>query len=192
MRIRWSLPWLAAWLLAGCGAATPLPDAITRAPPGNVQLVEVMRNLEAAAGTRVRWGGSVVQVIDEGDGATRIEILERKLGSGGRPLNHGPSDGRFAIRAAPEVSAGRYSLGSEVTVAGAVLGPVISSTGAAIPLVQVEHYVRWIPPPHYYDDPLYGPWPWYRDPWYHDPWYPYYRGHTHGHTGVGVGVGVGF
>ncbi len=171
----------AAVALAGCAAGAPLPKSIAHAPPGNVQLVEAMRNLDAAIGTRVRWGGSVVEIIPEAGGATRIEILERKLDGGGRPLNHGPSDGRFAIRAAPEVDPGRYSLGSEVTVAGSIEGTVVSSAGDTIPLVRVEDFVRWLPPLRYYDDPLYGP-----GPWYYDPWYPRYR------SGFGVGVDVGF
>ena len=58
----------------------------------------------------------------------------------------------------------------------------MSSTGAVIPLLLVDDFVRWIPPlPYYYydyyDDPLYGPAPWgYRrwgyGPWYYNRWYP--------------------
>ena len=164
-------------LVSGCGANTPLPDSITSPPPGNVQMVEVMGDMEAARGQRVRWGGSVVEVVVESSGATRIEILERKLDASGQPLNHGPSDGRFAIRASPEVNSGRYSLGSEVTVAGQLQGSVVASTGELIPLLLVADFVRWIPPLppyYYYDDPLYGRGPWGYGPWYNDRWYPYY------------------
>ena len=187
-----STGWLVAAALlvvGGCAAEAPLPEAITHAPPGNVQLVEVLGDIGAAVGTRVRWGGSVVEILAEPDGVTRIEILERKLDAGGQPLNHGPSDGRFAIRAAPEVSSGRYGLGSEVTVAGEVQGAVESSIGGLVPLLLVEHYVRWLPPAYpyyYYDDPLYGPGPWCCGPWYYDRWYPY-RGPRY-RMGVGVGM----
>ena len=179
----------AGLMLGGCAAVEPLPAAITSAPPGNVQLVEVMRNQAAATGTRVRWGGTVVQVDEEAGGVARVEVLERKLDAGGRPLDYTSSDGRFVIRAAPEVDPWRYRLGSEVTVAGTVSGWVPSSAGGSLPLLQVAEFVHWSPPrryhrPLYYDDPLWGPGPWYRDPWFRYGYgYPY---------GLHYGVGVGF
>ena len=166
---------LAALWLTGCAIGEPLPESITKAPAGNVQLVEVLRNVPAAvaAETRVRWGGSVVELADEGAGVTRIEVLERKLDVGGRPLYYGPSDGRFVVRAAPDVDPWRYRIGSEITVAGAVEGAVQTSNGELAPVVRVRDFVRWRPPapiyrpyPWYYDDPLWGPGPWYRNRWY--------------------------
>ena len=177
---------LAVDLLAGCAASPPLPTAITTPPPGNVQLVEVQRDPQAAAGARVRWGGTVVSVSAEGGGVARIEVLERKLDAGGRPLGYTPSDGRFVIRAAPEVDPWKYRVGSEITVAGTVSGAVTSVAGGSVPVLEVEHFARWAPPrryyhdPYYYDDPLWGP-----GPWYHDPWYRHR--HPYGlHYGLGV------
>lgn len=169
---------VAVLLSGGCASLSePLPAAITSPPPGNLQLVEVMRDIDAHAGRFVRWGGTVVEVHPEGDGVARIEVLERKLGSHGETIAHGASDGRFVIRAASGVSASRYSVGSEITVAGTVNGALASSSGPLVPVLQVQHFMRWLPPPSYhhryrpgslwYDDPLYGPY----GPWYHSPWY---------------------
>ncbi|MCA8966152.1 MAG: Slp family lipoprotein [Planctomycetes bacterium] len=180
---------VAAWL-AGCAASEPLPATITNVPVGNVQLVEVMRDVQGAAeaGVFVRWGGTVVDLADEGGGITRVEVLERKLQAGGRPTTHGASDGRFVIRAAPEVDPWRYRIGSEVTVAGTVEGAVTLASGEPAPVLRVTDFVRWqepLPPyrpyPWYYDDPLWGP-----GPWYYNRWYPHYPRH-HLHYGVGVG-----
>ena len=176
-----------AALLQGCAAGRPLPAAITTPPPGNLQLVEVLRDRQAAAGRTVRWGGTVVAVTAEGGGVARIEILERKLDAGGRPLEYTSSDGRFVIRAAPEVDPWRYRVGSEVTVSGVVTGWVPSVAGGEVPVLEVQHFAHWSPPrryyydPYYYDHPLYGPRPWYRD-----PWYPYPRSGLGLHYGVGV------
>lgn len=178
---------LVALSLAGCaGVSRPLPADIVTPPPGNLQLVEVLGNIAAHTGAHVRWGGTVVEVTRQASGFVRIQVLERKLDASGQPLNYGPSDGRFVIRAASNVDPARYRIGSEVTVAGTIEGAVTVG-GTSLPLVHVDHYVRWEPPPVYppdYYDPWWYGYPYYDyDPWYPGPWYPY-------HMRYGVGLGL--
>lgn len=174
--------------LGGCaGLAPPLPAGIAAPPPGNLQLVEVLRDIPAHVGARVRWGGNVVLVTAEAGGARRIEVLERKLDAGGEPIQYSPSDGRFVIRAAPSVDPARYAIGAEITVAGTVRGAVKDSTGATVPLVEVASFVDWAPPVYYQyqpclGDPFCDPFcsPFCNDPWFPPP-FPRYHHHRFHH-----------
>lgn len=161
---------LAIALLAGCSS---VPEAIRRAPDGAVSLAEARAAPERYRGTAVRWGGSVVTVRNLKDESV-IEIVSRRLESGGRPLDEDRSDGRFLATARGFIDPAIYAAGREVTVRGAITGSTEQPIGEhRYRFVQVaaEEVYLWpprLPPePYYYYDPFW-------DPWY--PWgWPYYR-----------------
>lgn len=167
---------LAALLLTACAgvAPEPVPEAITVAPPGDLQLVEALQAPDRHRGARVRWGGTIIGVERDEPGNARVEVLERRLDDGGRPLPGSASDGRFVILAAPSVDPALYERGGDVTVAGVLEQAVDGRIGdrpVRLPVVRVEQFVRWEPR-------------WRDHPYYHDPW--------HGpHVRFGVGIGHG-
>ncbi len=175
---------LGAVALSGCAATYDevIPASIRRPPAGNLQLVEAMSAPKLHLGTAVRWGGSVLTVRGEPNGSVEIEVLERRLDDRGRPLDSGPSDGRFLIRATDGVDSDAYQPGSRITVAGIFQRLEERQVGEArqlLALVEVREYIRWAefyPQPLYYDPPFY-PWPYYGGSYYGGPYYgwPYYN-----------------
>lgn len=151
-------------LLSGCaGMGQPIPDAIRTPPAGNLQLAEVVGDPERFVGRAVRWGGEVMLVRRDGAGNALVEVLGRRLDDRGEPYAGGPSDGRFHIRASPEVDPELYRDGTAITVAGTVSGtsPAIESA-SRVPLVEVSAFMSWGPT-------------WYPAPYYWHPHYPYYH-----------------
>lgn len=168
--LRVSVP-LAVVLLCGCAGQPrePVPERIAAPPPGDLQLVEVRQDPQAHVGAPVRWGGTVIGSGRDADGNVRVQVVERRLDDAGRPLPGSPSDGRFVIRAAPDVNPDLYARGNDVTVAGTLDTPVDARVGdgtARLPVVRVEAFMLW------------GPY-WRTDPWYpygHGVWFPYGHG----------------
>jgi len=173
---------LVVFLLSGCAGTyeeTPIPESISQAPPGNLQLIEAMRQPELHQGTRVRWGGSVITILNGAEGITEIEILERRLDEQGRPSDQGSSDGRFLVRASQQVDADLYQVGSQVTVAGIfkkLQQHRVGNATQSLALVEVSDFIQWDDPypdyryRYYYYPPYYGR-PFYRWPYY----YPNFR-----------------
>jgi len=170
-------------LLSACATTAgqvSIPAAISQPPAGNLQLAEAMRKPDRHLGTKVRWGGNVISVRKGPQGSTEIEILQRQLNARGRPQDHGPSDGRFLIRAAASVDSALYRQGSRVTVAGVIKGTErrqVGKTTKDLVLVEVSDFIQWTEERlayPYYDDPYYG-YPYYGYPYY-GPYYhwPYY------------------
>ena len=171
-------------LLAGCAGAPerPVPQAIREPPGGDLQLVEARQAPERYIGSRVRWGGTVVWVQRDAGGIATVEVLERRLDAGGRPLPGSASDGRFVIRAAPDVDSSLYRRGNDITVAGtveAVIDGRIGDETVRLPVVRVDAFALW--PPLYHPDPWYPygyPYRYGYDPWFYGP---------RAHFGIGAG-----
>ncbi len=170
---------LGALILAGCVATSEqpsIPESIQHPPPGNLQLIEAMRQPKVHLGTTVRWGGSIITVHRNQQGNAEIEILERSLDDQGRPQDSGPSDGRFLIRAAADVDSNLYRQGSRITVAGTFQSMEphqIGNKQQDLPLVEVRDYIQWAdayPPPHHFNDPYYWS-PYYGRPYYRWPYF---------------------
>jgi len=170
---------LAALLLGACATVPqqPVPQDIRHPPAGDLQLVEARQDPERHLGSTVRWGGTVVAVERDAGGNARVEVLERRLDEDGRPLPGSASDGRFVIRAAPEVDQSIYRRGSEITIAGTLEGVTdgrIGEEAVRLPVVRVHNFVQWPSYwrryPYAYPYPLYYPYsPYGYDPWFYGP-----------------------
>lgn len=158
---------LASLGLAGCATVPqPLDGAFTEVS---------LQDAANASGTRVRWGGEIVETVPEKD-HTCIFILARPLDRQARPQRSKDSAGRFAACRPgfydPEV----FARGREVTVTGALHGSITRNVGDyeyVYPRVHADAVYLWpVAAPVRYDswnyyDPFWGPM--YRDPFWYRP-----------------------
>jgi outer membrane lipoprotein len=116
-----------------------------------------------AAGTAVRWGGTIVNVEPRASD-TCFEVLAKRLNTNGRPLQRDESDGRFiACRSGffdPEV----FVKGRELTIVGRFERTEPRKIGEydyPFPIVSADVVYLW--PPRvdvdrvYYPSPFFGP-----------------------------------
>ncbi|AOV16013.1 hypothetical protein BJI67_02040 [Acidihalobacter aeolianus] len=169
--------WMAlpALLLAGGCAVNPV------SPPGPYAAVTPQM---AAAGTdtgsRVRWGGVIVDVHPE-KARTCFEVLGLPLDGDGRPeREHSLSEGRFIACSPGFYDPALYAKGREITVAGDITKVETHHIGGyayRFPVVDAgaphlwprELPVRYLPGPCW-NDPFCGPWGW-PGPYPYAPWW---------------------
>ncbi len=156
-------------LLSAC-ATTPTP--IARGPFALVSVKQALSN--EAAGSRVRWGGMIVNVAPLKTESC-FEILSRPLDSDGAPKRTDQTEGRFMACGAGFYDPASYPAGREITFIGSVQAPALCKIGTyefSCPRLAIESLYLWprLEPRYYYSpyyyDPFWGPWP-YR--------YPYWR-----------------
>jgi len=132
-------------------------------------------------GSKVRWGGVIVETRNEKD-RTCFEVLSRSLDKAMRPRLEDTTAGRFIACTNgfhdPEV----YAKGREVTVTGQVKRlevHKIEQFDYRYPVLEIDNLVLWeerqdvIIYDRFYD-PFYGPYFWGSPYWGWYP-YPYYR-----------------
>lgn len=154
--------------LAAC-ASVPKPLA------GQFSTVS-LQDASQANGTRVRWGGEIVDTVPGAD-HTCIYALSRPLDSQARPQVNKDSMGRFvACRNGfydPEI----FAKGREITVTGTVAGSITRKVGDydyAYPRIEADTVYLWPRPkpvsPYFYrDSMMYDP---FWGPRFYDPfWY---------------------
>lgn len=117
-----------------------LPASIREAPDGDLQLGKTSWDISLYKGAPVRWGGTIVSVINDKN-VTRIEIDGRRLDQYGRPLQAVRPDGRFVAMAPAPFDATNYNKGREVTVAGRLQGA--GSSSRTLPIVAAEETHLW-------------------------------------------------
>ncbi|RLK48316.1 outer membrane lipoprotein [Alkalispirillum mobile] len=170
---------LAALLMAGC--ATGVPEPIRSAPEAAPGVQAVREAPDEAVGETVRWGGVIAEVRNRSD-HTELEVVARRLQSGGRPVDRDDaSPGRFLAQVPGFLDPAIYAAGRAITVRGVVQGVREQAVGEyaySFPVVQAEVYHLWPerePVRDYRRDPFYDPWydPWYR-PWHRPYRHPYY------------------
>lgn len=132
-------------------------------------------------GTRVRWGGHIVDVKN-GLTATDVELVGRRLDNSGRPKHEDESAGRFIARYPGFLDPAIYEPERELTVAGPLTEPEQGKVGEhpyLFPVVAVESHYLWPKrepvAPYAYPYPPYPYYPYYpyygwRGPYY-DPWW---------------------
>jgi len=160
------------------GCATT-PDPVRDAEVSNLGVGQVRLSPEQFHGTRIRWGGDIVDIQNRPD-VTVIEVLSRPLKAGGAPKTGSEGEGRFRAELPGFLDPSDYTSGRWITVVGTIYREEKGKIGDypyTFPVVAVESHRLWRsrdeiepppPGPHYYD-------PWWWDPWYlHRPW-PYYR-----------------
>jgi outer membrane lipoprotein len=134
---------------------------------------QVLQDPNAYIGKTVLWGGEIVQTMNQKDGSTLIEILERHLGGQGEPDETSRSQGRFLVLSDEYMDSYVYRRGRKITLAGDILGEKIKPLGEMdyrYPLISIKQIYLWpvysyVPSPYY---PYY-----YYDPWWPTPWYPW-------------------
>ena len=152
-------------------------------------VVQVQAQPERHLGQRVRWGGTILAVINR-ERTTEIEVLARPLGRDGAPAFESSGQGRFIVEVTGFLDPAEYPKDRELTVVGVITGHQTRPVGDypyVYPIVRAETRHLWPeqPPPAVYGPayPWSGPWfgPWY-DPWYGPFYRPYYgrpRRHWH-------------
>jgi outer membrane lipoprotein len=155
---------------------------------------EAFKNPDAYQGKIVVWGGEILETVNQKDGTTLVEVLQRPLIRGEEPEASEPSGGRFLVRVNQFLDPHIYGKNREITVAGEILGSRAKLLGEMqyrYPLLQSKELYLWnlrypaYPPSYYYP---YYPWPYYYyNPWWEYPpyYYPYYynRGYHREHRG---------
>ena len=180
--------WIAVILTLG-GCATQVPEPIRNPVTTPVDVVQVQAQPERHLGQRVRWGGTILAVINR-ERTTEIEVLARPLGRDGAPAFESSGQGRFIVEVTGFLDPAEYPKDRELTVVGVITGHQTRPVGDypyVYPIVRAETRHLWPeqPPPAVYGPayPWSGPWfgPWY-DPWYGPFYRPYYgrpRRHWH-------------
>ncbi|URN97685.1 Slp family lipoprotein [Leclercia adecarboxylata] len=169
-----------ALALTGC---VSVPDAIQGSSPTPQQdLVRVMNAPELYVGQEARFGGKVVEVINQ-QGKTRLEIATVPLDSGARPVLGEASRGRIYADVNGFLDPVDFR-GQLITVVGPITGSEqgkVGNTPYKFMTMQANGYKRWrvqqqvmMPPP---------------DPWYWGP-HPWRYGYGYGYGGwPGYGPG---
>ncbi|WP_336997121.1 Slp family lipoprotein [Leclercia sp. M50] len=162
-----------ALALTGC---VSVPDAIQGSSPTPQQdLVRVMNAPELYVGQEARFGGKVVEVLNQ-QGKTRLEIATVPLDSGARPVLGEASRGRIYADVNGFLDPVDFR-GQLITVVGPITGAEqgkVGNTPYKFMTMQANGYKRWrvqqqvmMPPP---------------DPWYWGP-HPWRYGYGYGYGG---------
>lgn len=142
---------LLALLLTGC--ATVSGQATYRAAERGIvdeqalDIAAVRQNPQAHIQSEVRWGG-VVESVENHDGETWIEVVERPLNRAGQPQANGLSNGRFFAIAPNFLDPEDYRAGRALTVSGSITGLHTGTIGGAeyeFPKVAVVDHTLWLP-----------------------------------------------
>ena len=129
--------------MAGCATRyvpEPVPSAVLVPPETDLALTEVAPNVPEHQGAAVRWGGTVVGLLEGGD-AQAYRVLARPVDEHGRPDTSRPALGEFVFTPQTQAREGAI-IGHDVTVAGIVTGSVAVS-GDDVPLVSADALHVW-------------------------------------------------
>lgn len=159
---------IAVFFLTAC--ASRIPQNISQTPTPNLALSEVITQIDAQKNKPVRWGGSILTVINHSND-TEIEILAKELGSSGKPNDTDDNTlGRFLARVDGFVDPAVYAKGRMLTIYGlveSVLSREIGEKPYAYPVIKAQTIYLWPREtenvyPDYYP---YGYWPGYYYPY---------------------------
>ncbi len=152
--------WILGGLLLLAGCATPAPEALRQPGISRVTVAAARAHL-APTGSRVRWGGVIVKVINAPH-ATWVQIISKPLRHDGRPRRVRFSAGRFLARVPGFLDPALYAPGRKITVVGIFSGYEKDPIGTYLydfPVVRTLSVYLWRPRPirrYYYANP----WPW--------------------------------
>lgn len=161
---------IAALALAGC--ASSVPRSIRDAPATQLSVAEVQQASDRAIGQRVRWGGSIIAVVNL-ERSTQIEVLSRPLDRDGEPRPAADGQGRFIAELPGFVDPAGYPQDRLLTVVGPVTGVVTRAVGEyPYPYPVLAATSRYLWPEQVAVPYPYTPYGWYGySPWY-GPWGP--------------------
>jgi len=166
-------------LLSGCA---PISKELRSRTDTALSFSEVLQNPETYRGKIVIWGGEIIEAINQKDGTTLIEVLQRPLDWMEAPKGREASGGRFLILVEKYLDPYIFRRGREITVAGEILGEkrrLIGEMEYRYRFVLSRQIYLWREPCYAYLRPYYPyyPWRYYGPWWYYDPcwWgYPYW------------------
>jgi outer membrane lipoprotein len=157
MMLRFSYLMILYGLVAGC-ASVPQPllqeGAVSELTPNSAQTENVI-------GTKIRWGGTILDVKTSTD-ETCFEILSFPLDRTGRPEESDDSRGRFIACDAGFYDPAVYAQGREMTVIGKIEQLIQAKVGEydyRYPKVAIEKLYLW-PKPYVFRDRYVEPLPW--------------------------------
>ena len=191
-RFQLFLPFLLLFLVSGCSHV--ISKELRASSDLSLTLKEVRENPVAYKGKSVVWGGEIIQVVNQEDGTTEIEVFQEPLNHRGEPKETAASEGRFLVLANEFLDPYIYWEGRRITIAGELQGEKIEPLGEIYyryPLLTSKQIYLWPDYPYPYS---YSPW-WYYDPWWGYPYgrwgygFYYYPHHHHHHYGNGTQSG---
>jgi outer membrane lipoprotein len=169
---RWIFLFFMFILLSGC--AHVISKDLRTQVDISLTFQQVLQNPNAYKGKMVVWGGEIIEAVNQKDGTTLIEVLQRPLGWREEPRKTIASEGRFLALVDRYLDPYVFRKGRKVTVAGEILGEEIKQIGKMdyrYPLLSSRQIYLW-------EDYYYYPVPYYYDPWWD---YPYgWRGYPYG------------
>lgn len=135
---------------------------------------QVQQNPNEYKGKFLLWGGEIIHTLNQKDGSTLLEVLQRPLDWGEEPDRSRASEGRFLVLERSYLDPYIYRTGRKITVAGEIQGERIKLLGEMdyrYSLLLSKEIYLW--KDYYYRHPYY----YYYDPWWGYPYwrrYPYY------------------
>ncbi len=97
MRNRLHILWLILLILLVSGCAHVISKDIRNKSDLSLTVKQVLGNPNAYSGKSVVWGGEIIQVINQEDGTTEIEVFQEPLNFRGEPKERAASEGRFLV-----------------------------------------------------------------------------------------------
>ena len=168
--IQLNLPLLVLLLIILLPGCAPVISKSLRAQVDlSLHFSEVFQNPKAYEGKIVIWGGEVIKTINQKDGTTLVEVLQRPLNRMERPKVTKPSGGRFLILFREYLDSFIFGEGTRITVAGEILGERLRPLGEMeyrYPLILSKEIYLW--EYHFYLPSQYYPWGHFYFPWW---WY---------------------
>jgi outer membrane lipoprotein len=157
-----------AFMISGCGHV--ISENLRKEADPALTFREVFSNPSAYRGKQVIWGGEIIETVNQKEGSTLIEVLQRPLTLMGEPRENAGTEGRFMILIENYLDPYIYKTGRKITVAGEVAGEKVKPVGEMdyrYPLLVSRQIHLW-------EDPqLYSyPYPYFYGGWYYRPFYP--------------------
>jgi len=140
---------LGVMMLAGCATSGngPFVAAETAEAAEKLTVAAVRQQPNVHAQSEVQWGG-VVNQVENREGATWIEVIERPLNSNGHPVTSSLSGGRFLAVVPGFLDPTDYRKGRAITISGNIQGIDIrpfGDTAYDYPKVSVTDHQLWVP-----------------------------------------------
>ena len=161
------MKWLPLCFILFLSACSGLPHPMRDNSYATTHLSLVKTNITAYKDMPLRWGGTIINVVNEKD-SSQIQALFYPINSYGRPRVDRKTEGRFAMTSPEFLDPAIFKEGTEFTVTGILSGEVQQQIGKKtlnLPLLTIEQIHLW-PAQQQQDDRFY-PYPRY--------YYPYYR-----------------
>lgn len=152
---------LSAFLISAC---SNVPKNIQSAPPGNIQLQDVVLNKTSTSEYAVRWGGEIIEVENSNEYSI-IQVVEFPLNHYGKPNPTRASSGRFLAKTPNFVDPAVYKPGDLITIAGEYNAEesarTVGEKRVLMPIINITESYKWQPhqPPRQviYYDPFFHP-----------------------------------